>query len=62
MVILLNQGNRHVLECVYWYRPRANLEPGMRMCHPAVWAYARERTDENRPDNLALLSCHSGDN
>lgn len=62
MVILLNQGNRHILESVFWYRPKPTIEPGMRLCHPAVWEYARDRTDESRLDSLALLSCHSGDN
>ena len=62
MVILLNQGNRGILESVFWYKP--NLIPGdspMRLCHPAVWEHASARTDESRLDSLALLSCHSGD-
>lgn len=60
------------------FRPRLTVDPELRLCHPLVWEYARgprffdsgveneklrrKRTDENRMDNLALLSCHSGDN
>ena len=62
MVILLNKGNRGVLDSVFWYRPRVIPDGSLRLCHPALWQHAAARTDESRRDNLALLSCHSGDN
>ena len=63
MVILLNQGNRGVLDSVFWYRPRVIPDSaGLRMGHPAIWEHAAGRTDEARHDHLALLSCNSGDN
>ena len=62
MVILLNTGTRGILESVFWYRPRLVPDGTLRLCHPALWQHATARTDESRHDNLALLSCHSGDN
>ena len=47
---------------MFWYRPRIIPDGSLRLCHPAVWEHAASRTDENRLDQLALLSCHSGDN
>lgn len=62
MVLILNQGNRTIQESVFYYRPTV-LEPGKypRLCHPAVWQHAELRTDEQKLDNLALLSCYSAD-
>ena len=62
MVILLNQGNRGILESVFWYKPNLIPNGSMQLCHPSVWEHATLRTDESRIDSLALLSCHSGDN
>lgn len=62
MVILLNQGNQSILDCVFWYKPRIVPPGSLRLCHPYVWDYAARRTDDSRMDALALLSCHSGDN
>ena len=60
MVILLNQGNRTVLESVFWYRPHLT-DSSMQLCHPLVWEHAAARTDESKLGHLALLSCCSAD-
>lgn len=60
MVILLNQGNRTISECVFWYRPDM-VNNSIKLCHPSVWEYTVDRFDESKLDNLALLSCYSAD-
>jgi hypothetical protein len=48
---------------VFWYKPRfyAAGEGEIKLCHPLVWNHARERTDENKVNELELLTCYSGD-
>jgi hypothetical protein len=60
MVILLNQGNRTVLESVFWYRPHLT-DSTMKLCHLLLWEHAAARTDESKLGHLALLSCCSAD-
>ena len=61
MVILLNQGNRNILDCVFWYKPSIIPNEQLRLGHPSLWNHSATRMDETRMDSLALLSCHSGD-
>ena len=61
MVILLNQGNRNILESVFWYKPSIIPNEQLRLGHPSLWSHSITRMDETRVDSLALLSCHSGD-
>ena len=62
MVILLNQGTQGLLQSVFWYRPTLpTAEQRVRLCHPKVWEHASQRTDPNKLDHLALLSCCSAD-
>ena len=49
-----------LLQSVFYYRPVVPKERVI-LCHPAVWEYAEERTDTNKLEQLALLSCYSAD-
>jgi hypothetical protein len=88
MVILLNRGRAAaaperrrrgggtsgILQSVFWYRPTLITEQ-VRLCHPALWEHASERTDldqvwlpedaaacpTNKLEHLTLLSCCSAD-
>ena len=60
LVILLNRGSIGLLQSVFYYRPTIPKERVV-LCHPVVWDYARERTDNNKLEQLALLSCYSAD-
>ena len=60
MVLLLNNGSTNLLDNVFWFRGSADTND-FKICHPALWAYALERTDESRTKNVTLMSCHSGD-
>ena len=62
MVLILNRGNRTIQESVFYYKPTA-MEPGKypRLCHPVTWKHAEARTDDQKLDGLALLSCCSAD-
>ena len=62
MVILLNQGNRNILDTVFWYRPQlipdGSIQTARRLyrrafalCHPVVWDHAR-------PDFIPCLPSH----
>ena len=49
-----------LLQSVFYYKPKVQKDR-VALCHPAVWEYARERTDSNKVEQLALLSCYSAD-
>ena len=57
MVILPNApaGALGLAGCVFWYRARMDL-PKSQAGHPAIWQYAKERTDETKTRDMALLS------
>ena len=57
MVILPNApaGALGLAGCVFWYRARMDL-PKFQAGHPAIWQYAKERTDETKTRDMALLS------
>ena len=57
MVILLNQGNCDITDCVFWYKATPDEIPfNFKAGHPYIWQFNDERLDTEKTRDMTLLS------